>query len=104
MQQGLRCILSLCSSANHESDFSTFHTNIIRKTGAKGGQKPGCAITLSLGAFHVDMQQLKVDFPSLFTKATVVVRKLGFPDVILPGMASSCVADPLTVAVRVQVY
>ena len=79
------CISSPHSSTNHESNFATFHTNIINKTGAKGGQKPGCAITISLRTLHGRLAELKTDYPLLFTKSTEVVRKLGFPDIIVPG-------------------
>ena len=74
------------SSTNHDHDFATFHSNIIRKTGAKGGQKPGCAISLSLRAFHGELAQLHTEFPLLHS--VELVRKLGFPDVILPGLWS----------------
>ena len=76
---------SLYSSANHESDFATFHLSVIKRTAGKGGQKPGCAINLSLKAFHGDLAQLRRDFPITLTQTMAVVHKLGFPDVILPG-------------------
>ena len=77
--------ISLHSSTNHESNFSTFHTNIINKTGAKGGQKPGCAITISLRTVHGNLTQLKRDYPAIFIQSVEVVHKLGFPDIIVPG-------------------
>ena len=73
------------SSTNHESDFATFHLSVIKRTAGKGGQKPGCAISLSLKAFHGDLAQLRRDFPITLTQTMAVVHKLGFPDVILPG-------------------
>ena len=73
------------SSTNHESDFATFHLNVIKRTAGKGGQKPGCALNLSLKAFHGDLVQLRRDFPITLTQTMAVVHKLGFPDVILPG-------------------
>ena len=76
---------SLYSSTNHESDFATFHLSVIKRTAGKGGQKPGCAINLSLKAFHGDLAQLRRDFPITLTQTMAVVHKLGFPDVILPG-------------------
>ena len=55
------------SSANHESDFASFHTSIIKRTAGKGGQKPGCAILLSIKAFHGELGQLRRDFPVTIT-------------------------------------
>ena len=74
------------SSTNHESDFALFHNSIIKRTAGKGGQKPGCAIQLSLKAFHGELAQLRRDFPVTLTQNMVIVNKLGFADVILPGI------------------
>jgi hypothetical protein len=79
--------LYLCGT-NHDSNFATFHTTVIQKYGAEVGQKPGCAFTLYLRAFHrKQLSAVRREVPFLFTKTTTTAHKLGFPDVILPGDA-----------------
>ena len=41
--------------------------------------------TIPLRTLHGRLAELKTDYPLLFTKSTEVVRKLGFPDIIVPG-------------------
>ena len=50
-----------------------------------------CLVTVVIGlyyrAFHgKQLSAVRREFPILFSKTTETVHKLGFPDVILPGM------------------
>ena len=75
-----------CSSTTHEQDFGTLHLSLIKKSGPKaGGHKQGVMISFALRFIRGDLQKLRKDFPYLINKNAVLVDKLGFPDVILPG-------------------
>ena len=74
----------LSPSTTHESDFATFHSTLVKKGIPKQAQK-GMSVSFSVKALRGNMEQLRKDFALLINKNTIVVNKLGFPDVILPG-------------------
>ena len=76
--------LLLFISTTHESDFATYHSTLIKKGALKQAQK-GTSVSLSVRPLQGDLEQLRKDFALLINKNTVIVNKLGFPDVILPG-------------------
>ncbi|XP_052772351.1 dedicator of cytokinesis protein 1-like isoform X4 [Mya arenaria] len=45
----------------------------------------GQGLFVSLKLIKGDMKQIREDFPHMVQPSTVVVRKMGFPDVIMPG-------------------
>ncbi len=56
------------------------------RRGEKGGKREEHLFFPTTRAFHGDLNEVKKDYPSTFEKPLEVVHKLGFPDVILPGM------------------
>ena len=81
------CLIIICifsPSTTHESDFATFHSTLVKKGIPKQAQK-GMSVSFSVKALRGNMEQLRKDFALLINKNTIVVNKLGFPDVILPG-------------------
>ncbi|XP_069620897.1 dedicator of cytokinesis protein 4 isoform X3 [Ranitomeya imitator] len=71
---------------NTESDWYQIHENIIKKMNARynlTGSNTGLAVSLQL--LHGDIEQIRRDYSSVFTRGVSVTRKLGFSDVIMPG-------------------
>uniref|UniRef100_A0A8C8ZRM6 C2 DOCK-type domain-containing protein n=1 Tax=Prolemur simus TaxID=1328070 RepID=A0A8C8ZRM6_PROSS len=69
-------------TCNNESEWSQIHENIIRKSSAKYSA-PSLIIALQL--LRGDMEQIRRENPMLFNRGLAITRKLGFPDVIMPG-------------------
>ncbi|XP_078368993.1 dedicator of cytokinesis protein 1-like [Oculina patagonica] len=69
-----------------DSDFWTVHDSIIKKQTSKYSvPSSNSGIYVSLRVFHGDLDKVQSENPLLLPKGTPVVRKLGFPDVIMPG-------------------
>ncbi|OCT87399.1 hypothetical protein XELAEV_180210954mg, partial [Xenopus laevis] len=71
---------------NTESDWYQIHENIIKKLNARynlTGSNTGLAVSLQL--LHGDIEQIRRDYSSWFTRGVSLTRKLGFSDVIMPG-------------------
>ncbi|XP_073508062.1 dedicator of cytokinesis protein 4 isoform X5 [Phyllobates terribilis] len=71
---------------NTESDWYQIHENIIKKMNARynlTGSNTGLAVSLQL--LHGDIEQIRRDYSSVFTRGVSITRKLGFSDVIMPG-------------------
>ncbi|KAI4786875.1 hypothetical protein KUCAC02_036837, partial [Chaenocephalus aceratus] len=65
---------------NNENEWYQIHENIIRKSSTK--------YTVSSSPFMLlrgDMDQLRRENPLIFSRGIAMTRKLGFPDVIMPG-------------------
>jgi hypothetical protein len=75
--------LQICVTNEH--DFGTLHLSQIRKS-KTGGSKSGPQVSMALKFISGDLQKLTTDFPYLINKSTTHVDKLGFPEVILPGV------------------
>lgn len=57
---------------------------------------PLAGLIISLQLLRGDMDQVRRENPLIFSRGVAISRKLGFPDVIMPGesqLASSHVAD-----------
>ncbi|XP_055899924.1 dedicator of cytokinesis protein 1-like isoform X3 [Biomphalaria glabrata] len=60
--------------------------NIIKKViTAKDINHRGQGFWVSLKVLHGDMKQVKENYPHLVQPGTAIARKMGFPDVIMPG-------------------
>lgn len=46
---------------------------------------PPAGLVISLQLLRGDLEQVRRDHPLLFGKGVTITRKLGFPDVIMPG-------------------
>ncbi|XP_061495992.1 dedicator of cytokinesis protein 4 isoform X4 [Rhineura floridana] len=71
---------------NTESDWFQIHENIIKKLNARynlTGSNAGLAVSLQL--LHRDIEQIRRDFTSTFTRDVSITRKLGFSNIIMPG-------------------
>lgn len=52
---------------------------------------PGLWVTLKL--LPGDIHQIRKDFPHLVDRSTAVARKMGFPEIIMPGIHHQTVAS-----------
>ncbi|XP_029471470.1 dedicator of cytokinesis protein 4 isoform X3 [Rhinatrema bivittatum] len=71
---------------NTESEWYQIHENIIKKLNARynlTGSNTGLAVSLQL--LHGDIEQIRRDYTSVFTRGVSITRKLGFSDIIMPG-------------------
>ncbi len=73
-------------STTHEADFSTLHISLIKKLGVKASGKQSITVSTGVKVLKGDLQRLKKDLAYMINKNTVTVDKLGFPDVIFPGI------------------
>ncbi|KAL4631173.1 dedicator of cytokinesis protein 2 [Arapaima gigas] len=65
-----------------ESDF--LHT-LLNKVSASRGDSGGQGLWVTMKALVGDMVQIRKEYPHLVDRSTVVARKLGFPEIIMPG-------------------
>ncbi|XP_040301497.1 dedicator of cytokinesis protein 3 [Herpailurus yagouaroundi] len=94
---GLICILVVTNdfgsghdlkvyTCNNESEWSQIHENIIRKSSAKySAPSASHGLIISLQLLRGDMEQIRRENPMIFNRGLAITRKLGFPDVIMPG-------------------
>lgn len=70
-----------------EKDFSQLHDTLIRKQNSKYSplsSHPNCGIVISLRVLDGDLRQIREENPLAF-KNVSTTKKMGFPDVIMPG-------------------
>uniref|UniRef100_A0A3B3HAR2 Dedicator of cytokinesis 3 n=1 Tax=Oryzias latipes TaxID=8090 RepID=A0A3B3HAR2_ORYLA len=67
-------------TCNNENEWYQVHDNIIRNGNCLS---PGLIISLQL--LRGDMELVRRENPLIFSKGVAITRKLGFPDVIMPG-------------------
>ncbi|XP_072577027.1 dedicator of cytokinesis protein 3 isoform X32 [Vulpes vulpes] len=73
-------------TCNNESEWSQIHENIIRKSSAKySAPSASHGLIISLQLLRGDMEQIRRENPMIFNRGLAITRKLGFPDVIMPG-------------------
>ncbi|XP_058535055.1 dedicator of cytokinesis protein 3 isoform X7 [Ochotona princeps] len=73
-------------TCNNESEWSQIHENIIRKSSAKySAPSASHGLIVSLQLLRGDMEQIRRENPMIFNRGLAITRKLGFPDVIMPG-------------------
>ncbi|XP_036049464.1 dedicator of cytokinesis protein 3 isoform X2 [Onychomys torridus] len=73
-------------TCNNESEWTQIHENIIRKSSTKySAPSASHGLIISLQLFRGDMEQIRREYPMIFNRGLAITRKLGFPDVIMPG-------------------
>ncbi|XP_028302238.1 dedicator of cytokinesis protein 3-like isoform X4 [Gouania willdenowi] len=73
-------------TCNNENEWCQIHENIIRKSSTKySAASSSYGVLISLQLFRGDVDQLRRDNPHFFSRNVFITRKLGFPDVIMPG-------------------
>ncbi|KAM9859694.1 dedicator of cytokinesis protein 3-like isoform 2-T2 [Aulostomus maculatus] len=71
---------------NNENEWYQIHENIIRKSSTKyTAPSTNYGLIISLQLLRGDMEQVRRDNPLVFSRGVTITRKLGFPDVIMPG-------------------
>ncbi|XP_055521537.1 dedicator of cytokinesis protein 2, partial [Leucoraja erinacea] len=66
-----------------ENDF--LHTLIHKVVTAKDINHKGQGLWVSMKLLSGDLKQIRKDHPHLVDRSTVVARKMGFPEIIMPG-------------------
>ncbi|XP_040214665.1 dedicator of cytokinesis protein 3 isoform X1 [Rana temporaria] len=73
-------------TCNNENEWYQVHENIIRKSSTKySTPSSNYGLIVSLQLLRGDMEQIRRENQVLFNRGAAVTRKLGFPDVIMPG-------------------
>uniref|UniRef100_A0A3B4DDJ9 Dedicator of cytokinesis 3 n=1 Tax=Pygocentrus nattereri TaxID=42514 RepID=A0A3B4DDJ9_PYGNA len=73
-------------TCNNESEWYQIHENIIRKSSTKySAPSTNYGLIVSLQLFRGDLDTLRRENHVMFSRGVTLTRKLGFPDVILPG-------------------
>uniref|UniRef100_A0A8C5J5W3 Dedicator of cytokinesis 3 n=1 Tax=Junco hyemalis TaxID=40217 RepID=A0A8C5J5W3_JUNHY len=74
------------SRCTNENEWCQIHENIIRKSSTKyTAPSSNYGLIISLQLLRGDMEQIRRENPMIFNRGVSVTRKLGFPDVIMPG-------------------
>ncbi|XP_078803962.1 dedicator of cytokinesis protein 3 isoform X5 [Oryzias latipes] len=73
-------------TCNNENEWYQVHDNIIRKSSTKyTAPSSSYGLIISLQLLRGDMELVRRENPLIFSKGVAITRKLGFPDVIMPG-------------------
>uniref|UniRef100_A0A673KX18 Dedicator of cytokinesis protein 3-like n=1 Tax=Sinocyclocheilus rhinocerous TaxID=307959 RepID=A0A673KX18_9TELE len=73
-------------TCNNENEWYQIHENIIRKSSTKyTAPSTNYGLIISLQLLRGDMEQVRRENPMIFNRGVAITRKLGFPDVIMPG-------------------
>ncbi|XP_051804406.1 dedicator of cytokinesis protein 3-like isoform X1 [Acanthochromis polyacanthus] len=73
-------------TCNNENEWYQIHENIIRKSSTKyTAPSTSYGLIISLQLLRGDMEQVRRENPLIFSRGVAITRKLGFPDVIMPG-------------------
>uniref|UniRef100_G3N402 Dedicator of cytokinesis 3 n=1 Tax=Gasterosteus aculeatus aculeatus TaxID=481459 RepID=G3N402_GASAC len=73
-------------TCNNENEWYQIHENIIRKSSTKYTvPSTSYGLIISLQLLRGDVDQVRRENPLIFSRGVSVTRKLGFPDVIMPG-------------------
>uniref|UniRef100_A0A8C6SNR2 Dedicator of cytokinesis 3 n=1 Tax=Neogobius melanostomus TaxID=47308 RepID=A0A8C6SNR2_9GOBI len=73
-------------TCNNENEWYQIHENIIRKSSTKyTTPSNNYGLIISLQLLRGDMEQVRRENPLIFNRGVAMTRKLGFPDVIMPG-------------------
>uniref|UniRef100_A0A8C8CBE8 Dedicator of cytokinesis 3 n=1 Tax=Oncorhynchus tshawytscha TaxID=74940 RepID=A0A8C8CBE8_ONCTS len=71
---------------NNENEWYQIHENIIRKSSTKyTAPSTNYGLIISLQLLRGEMEQIRRENPMIFNRGVAITRKLGFPDVIMPG-------------------
>ncbi|GAB5567149.1 dedicator of cytokinesis protein 2 [Prionailurus iriomotensis] len=80
--QGLRRPFGVAGEVTAENDF--LHS-LLGKVTASKGDSGGQGLWVTMKMLVGDIIQIRKDYPHLVDRTTVVARKLGFPEIIMPG-------------------
>uniref|UniRef100_A0A668SNS8 Dedicator of cytokinesis 3 n=1 Tax=Oreochromis aureus TaxID=47969 RepID=A0A668SNS8_OREAU len=73
-------------TCNNENEWYQIHENIIHKSSTKyTAPSTNYGLIISLQLLRGDMEQVRRENPLIFSRGVAITRKLGFPDVIMPG-------------------
>uniref|UniRef100_A0AAR2JSH2 Dedicator of cytokinesis 3 n=1 Tax=Pygocentrus nattereri TaxID=42514 RepID=A0AAR2JSH2_PYGNA len=73
-------------TCNNENEWYQIHENIIRKSIHLSISLSNWAgLIISLQLLRGEMEQVRRENPMIFNRCVAITRKLGFPDVIMPG-------------------
>uniref|UniRef100_A0A8C6LA34 Dedicator of cytokinesis 3 n=1 Tax=Nothobranchius furzeri TaxID=105023 RepID=A0A8C6LA34_NOTFU len=73
-------------TCNNENEWYQIHENIIRKSSNKyTAPSINYGLIISLQLLRGDIEQVRRENPLIFSRGVAITRKLGFPDVIMPG-------------------
>uniref|UniRef100_A0A8B9KLS5 Dedicator of cytokinesis 3 n=1 Tax=Astyanax mexicanus TaxID=7994 RepID=A0A8B9KLS5_ASTMX len=73
-------------TCNNENEWYQIHENIIRKSSTKyTAPSTNYGLIISLQLLRGEMDQVRRENPMIFNRSVAITRKLGFPDVIMPG-------------------
>uniref|UniRef100_A0A670IL87 Dedicator of cytokinesis 3 n=1 Tax=Podarcis muralis TaxID=64176 RepID=A0A670IL87_PODMU len=71
---------------NNENEWYQIHENIIRKSSTKyTAPSSNYGLIISLQLLRGEMEQIRREYPMIFNRGVAITRKIGFPDVIMPG-------------------
>ncbi|GCB68603.1 hypothetical protein scyTo_0015235, partial [Scyliorhinus torazame] len=71
---------------NNENEWYQIHENIIRKSSNKyTAASTNYGMIISVQLLRGDMDHIRRENPMIFNRGVAITRKLGFPDVIMPG-------------------
>ncbi|CAB1424198.1 unnamed protein product, partial [Pleuronectes platessa] len=74
------------NGCNNENEWYQIHENIIRKSNTKySAPSTNYGLIISLQLLRGELEQIRRENQAVFSRALALTRKLGFPDVILPG-------------------
>uniref|UniRef100_A0A3Q2XU00 Dedicator of cytokinesis 3 n=1 Tax=Hippocampus comes TaxID=109280 RepID=A0A3Q2XU00_HIPCM len=73
-------------TCNNENEWYQVHENIIRKSNTKySAPSTNYGLIISLQLLRGELEQIRRENQAVFNRALALTRKLGFPDVIMPG-------------------
>ncbi|KAI4824512.1 hypothetical protein KUCAC02_013016 [Chaenocephalus aceratus] len=73
-------------TCNNENEWHQIQENIIRKSNTKySAPSTNYGLIISLQLLRGELEQIRRENQAVFNRALALTRKLGFPDVILPG-------------------
>ncbi|XP_078065472.1 dedicator of cytokinesis protein 3 isoform X3 [Mustelus asterias] len=73
-------------TCNNENEWYQIHENIIRKSSNKyTAASTNYGMIISVQLLRGDMDHVRRENPMIFNRGVAITRKLGFPDVIMPG-------------------
>uniref|UniRef100_A0AAY4C004 Dedicator of cytokinesis 3 n=1 Tax=Denticeps clupeoides TaxID=299321 RepID=A0AAY4C004_9TELE len=73
-------------TCNNENEWYQIHENIIRKSSTKyTAPSNNYGLIISLQLLRGEVDQVRRENPVIFSRGVAITRKLGFPDVIMPG-------------------
>ncbi|TWW56809.1 Dedicator of cytokinesis protein 3 [Takifugu flavidus] len=76
-------------TCNNENEWYQIQENIIRKSNTKySAPSTNYGLIISLQLLRGELEQIRRENQAVFNRALALTRKLGFPDVILPGEAA----------------